>query len=362
MSSFNEWDPLEEVIVGVVDGAAIPAWHTIYRAVLPDPAQVREYDRIAAMQRDGGALPYPPQSVQAANRQLDEFVRILEGEGVVVRRPEAVDHARGFATPAWSVLNGFSAANPRDVLLVVGDEIIEAPMADRGRYFEAWPYRPLLKEYFRAGARWTAAPRPQLLDPLFEPDAEAHAAEDGVRFATTEFEPTFDAADFVRCGRDIFAQRSHVTNESGIAWLQRHLGSGFRIHTVETRCRHPFHIDTTLVPLAPGKMLVNPEFVDVAKLPRILRSWDLLTAPDPDPSPRFLGGAETMSQWVNMNVLSLDEERVVVERSQASTIRALKQWGFKPIPCAFECYYPFMGSFHCATLDVRRRGELRSYF
>ena len=30
------------------------------------------------------------------------------------------------------------------------------------------------------------------------------------RFVTTEFEPCFDAADFIRAGRDVFAQRSQV--------------------------------------------------------------------------------------------------------------------------------------------------------
>ena len=29
-------------------------------------------------------------------------------------------------------------------------------------------------------------------------------------FVTTEFEPCFDAADFIRAGRDIFVQRSQV--------------------------------------------------------------------------------------------------------------------------------------------------------
>lgn len=30
------------------------------------------------------------------------------------------------------------------------------------------------------------------------------------KFVTTEFEPCFDAADFMRAGKDIFAQRSQV--------------------------------------------------------------------------------------------------------------------------------------------------------
>ena len=47
---------------------------------------------------------------------------------------------------------------PRDFLLVIGDELIEAPMAWRSRFFEYRAYRPLLKQYFRQGANWTTAP------------------------------------------------------------------------------------------------------------------------------------------------------------------------------------------------------------
>ena len=62
-----------------------------------------------------------------------------------------------------------------------------------------------------------------------------------------------------------------------------------------------------------------------------------------------------------MNVLMLDERRVVVERRQEPLQDAFADWGFEPVPCSFESCYAFAGSFHCATLDVRRRGELRSY-
>jgi len=30
------------------------------------------------------------------------------------------------------------------------------------------------------------------------------------KYVVTEFEPCFDAADFIRAGKDIFAQKSHV--------------------------------------------------------------------------------------------------------------------------------------------------------
>jgi glycine amidinotransferase len=124
------------------------------------------------------------------------------------------------------------------------------------------------------------------------------------------------------------------------------------------------HIDTTFVPLAPGRVLVNPDYLDVEKLPRMFKSWEVLVAPRPDPvdgSP-LLRLTSMCGDWLSINVLSLDGRRVICERHQHSLIRALREWGFEPIPLPFIHYAPFGGSFHCATLDVRRRGELQSYF
>lgn len=41
-----------------------------------------------------------------------------------------------------------------------------------------------------------------------------HAHAEQGKFVTTEFEPCFDAADFIRAGRDVFAQRSQVWDHS----------------------------------------------------------------------------------------------------------------------------------------------------
>lgn len=355
VNSFNEWDPLEEVIVGDVSGAMHPAWNMINRATLPDFAT----ESRAALESDAGTV-FSAAEVEAAEADLHGFIELLEGESIRVRRPAVIDHGAPYATPAWSVANGFCAANPRDALLAIGDEIIEAPMPDRGRYFEAWAYRPLLLEYFNAGARWTSAPKPRLLDSMFDFDYVEAPEGQGQRYVVGEEEPAFDAADFVRCGRDIVGQLSHVTNLAGVEWIRRHLGEAYSVHLIESRCRQPMHIDTTLVPLAPGRLLVNPEFVDPDGLPAVFAGWDILIAPPP--AERFSGGGRAVvSDWMSINILMLDEQRVVVEERQAPLISALEEWGFDPVPCAFEAYYPFAGSFHCATLDVRRRGGLESY-
>ncbi|MGH3881907.1 MAG: amidinotransferase [Pseudonocardiaceae bacterium] len=354
VSSYSEWQPLEEVIVGSPSGAMIPSWTTVERTTVPPGSE--SLDGIIG--RPG--TPYARELVEPAQRCLEEFIGILTEAGITVRRPDPVDFSASFSTPAWSVGHGWSCANPRDVLLVIGDEIIEAPMPDRGRHYETWAYRCLLKEYSRQGARWVAAPRPQLLDDLYRPGYQVPGPDEDVQWGLTDFEPVFDAADVVRCGRDIFIEQSQVTNPSGIAWLRRHLGDAYRVHEVRPRYRRQMHIDTSLVPLAPGKVMVNPEFLDPDDLPEVFAKWEVLIAPEPEVTPKTAQGV--MSKWSAINVLSLDERRVVVERSQTGLIKALTAWGFEPIPCSFEDYTLFGGSFHCATLDVRRRGECESYF
>ncbi|MDT0492868.1 amidinotransferase [Streptomyces griseus] len=348
VSSYTEWDPLEEVIVGIVDGATFPAWHFSMEPVLP-AGQHETFRRNAGR-------PFPAELIRAARAELEEFTRILEAEGVTVRRPEPIPQHRPYSTGEWAS-TGMYAAMPRDALLVVGDEIIECPMAWRSRHHETLAYRPLLKEYFHGGAKWSSGPKPELRDELYDHEWTDPGDGEPARLVVTEFEPTFDAADFIRCGRDIIAQRSNVTNAFGIEWLRRHLGDRYRVHVLEFDDAHPMHIDATLMPLAPGKLLVHPG--RVRRLPDLFRGWDVLRAPEPvipDTHPLYL-----TSKWINMNVLMLDEQRVVVERQDEPMITALKNWGFTPVPCSFRHFNSFGGSFHCATLDVRRRGGLDSY-
>ncbi|MBN1204931.1 MAG: inosamine-phosphate amidinotransferase 1 [Myxococcaceae bacterium] len=348
--AYNEWDPLEEVIVGVVDHATVPDYDVALRATLPD--------NMYEFFRKNAGRPFPPARIEAAKKDLEELVHLLEAEGVTVRRPDVMDFSQPIATPDFRASNGLYAAMPRDVLLVIGEEIIEAPMAWRSRYFEPMAYRSLIKEYFKKGARWTAAPKPRMADALYDRDFVDPKPGEPMRYAITEFEPTFDAADFVRCGRDIFGQKSNVTNDFGIEWLRRHLGSEYRLHIFEFADTHPMHIDATLMPLAPGKLLINPE--RVPEVPAIFKGWDVLHAPKPifpEEPPLYM-----TSKWINMNILMLDEQRVVVEKSDEPMIAAFKRWGFKPLLCNFRNFNSFGGSFHCATADVRRRGTLQSYF
>jgi glycine amidinotransferase len=347
--SYTEWDPLEEVIVGVIDGAVVPEWDLAVAATMPRSSE--------KLFRKRAGRAFPAEHVALAAEELEGFVRALTNTGVQVVRPDSVSHRRPFATPNWRSPGGLYSAMPRDLLLIVGETVIEAPMAWRSRYFEIDAYRRLLTEYFRRGARWVAAPKPQLLHHWYDPEYDREGPYESGRYLTLEHEPTFDAADFIRCGRDIFVQRSHVTNHLGIEWVARHLGGDYRVHTVEITDASPMHIDASFMPLAPGKLLLNP--LRIRSVPPVLDSWDVRWAPQPALPPDHV--LYMSSAWISMNVLMLDERRVVVEAEETPLIELLEDWGFETLRVPFRNVMRFGGSFHCVTADVRRRGSLRSY-
>lgn len=94
VGSHNEWDPLEEVVVGRLEGATIPSDHPVVSCNVPPWA--------ARLQGLAAGFRYPRFLIERAQEELDGFIALLESLGVTVTRPEAVDHRRRFGTPDWS--------------------------------------------------------------------------------------------------------------------------------------------------------------------------------------------------------------------------------------------------------------------
>lgn len=353
IGSHTEWGTLKEVIVGSPVKAMVPADMRILETVVPS-----QYWELLGELFPGLEGAYPDELVGAAVAEVTEFKNILRGEGVVVHEAEPLEFCRSTQTPFWQVNNSFCCSNPRDSLMIVGDTIIEAPMADRNRIFETYAYRNVLSELSTRGWRWISAPKPALLDSLYQ-DVQRDENALPTRWLINESEICFDGADFIKCGRDLIVTVGHVTNERGIQWLESVIGDEYKIHRLATKNPYAMHIDDNIMPLAPGVLLVNPDYVHVDRLPSFFDNWEKIIAPRPRYTDKNVLGS--LSGWLNINLLSLDEKRVIVEKEQHDTIALLKKKGFQPIPCSFESYYPFIGSFHCATLDVSREGFLDDY-
>ena len=88
--SCNEWDPLEEVIIGTATNARYPFADPSTRlAEFPE----RELDEIPQG-------PFPQHIIDEANEDLETFAAVLKQAGAVVKRPDVLDHAATFSTTA----------------------------------------------------------------------------------------------------------------------------------------------------------------------------------------------------------------------------------------------------------------------
>ncbi|MEV0374407.1 serine/threonine protein kinase [Streptomyces sp. NPDC050636] len=309
-----------------------------------------------------------------ANEQLDNFARLLESHGVRVDRPEPLDFSQAVSTPDWQQDSMFGCMPPRDVLITVGQEILEATMSYRSRWFEYLCYRPILQSLFDADSamRWEAAPKPRLTDRSYRPGfwntynsiTTAQMLE-RVRqndLVLTEAEPLFDAADIARFGKDLFVQLSLVTNRSGHDWLRRHFPD-HRVHMVTFTNTHPLHIDSTWVPLRPGLVLHNGERPADSELIKYfeINDWQVVEAVPPV-SWKHQQRLSFCTPWLAVNMLNLDPHTIFVEADEVRLAEQLSGYDFEVIPVPFRAVAPFGGGLHCATVDIERDGVMEDYF
>ena len=363
VNSWNEWDPLKHVIVGRPDGTMIQA---------PEPAIARDFSKDGVPRGLYG--PLPDDMLAMATEQMDNFSALLEKRGIQVDRPTPVDFSQAVSTPDWTQKTMFGCMPPRDVLLTVGREMLEATMSYRSRWFEYLCYRPLLQRYFQEDPnfRWETAPKPRLTNASYKPDywdeyktwtddQKAQAMRTG-DWILTEIEPLFDAADIARAGKDLFIYHSSVTNAAGISWLRRHFPD-HRLHPLYFRETNPIHIDATFVLLRPGLALSNRQRIPLE--PRMVElfrrnDWQLVACAEP-----ALHGYPPLSfcsRWLSMNILMIDPKTVCVDAQEVKQMEQFDQLGFEVIPVPFGAVSAFGGGLHCATADVYREGKCEDYF
>lgn len=360
--SWNEWDPLKHIIVGVADNCMVPPLEPAVDAKMQLDTEIRDWT----------GKKRPQETIDAANEQLDNFADILRKRGVRVDRPKPLDFTEAQRTPDWDIECMFGCMPPRDLLLTIGNQIVEATMSYRCRWFEYLCYRDLLNRYFDEdpGFRFEAAPKPRLTDASYKMDYKDRTKTDDDRlklvaakdFVTTEVEPLFDAAEVLRCGKDLFVQHGMTANLKGIEWLRRHFPD-HRVHAMNfPGDPYPIHIDCTFIALRPGLALNNPIRKALPEQRKLfdINGWEIVEAAQPahdEPPPLCYS-----SVWLSMNTLMLDPKTIFVEETEVHQMDQLDKLGFEVIPVPFRHAYAFGGGLHCATADVHREGSCEDYF
>jgi hypothetical protein len=142
----------------------------------------------------------------------------------------------------------------------------------------------------------------RLPDELFDQSYRVPKPEETVRYLINEFEPAFDAADFSRCGRDLFVTPQRRDERAQDCWLRRQPRRSGLAHPRGREPMQPAHV-------------YGHHFCAI--------------------------GAGQGAGKAGAGSLPADASARVE---------------------GFLAYGPFAGAFRCATLDTRRRGALEDYF
>ena len=318
-SSTNEWTKLKKVIVGISDGAKVPEIDLSLRTInYADRSDVK----------DVVIGSYPKQVIEESNEDLDIFVSFLESQGVEVLRPN-----RG--NPEY-----YNYC-PRDNVLIHKNITLATPMPIKARHDEWKSFEDYLTN-------------PISIDCTYDDELyDLNCLGDKDILALTEHSPAFDAANIIRANDDILYLVSNTGNKKGAKLLQELLGEEVKVHTLEGVYSY-IHIDSTIAFLREGLMLLNPERIkDKSILPKPFCDWDAIWCPEPVDI-GYHKSYNNASKWINMNLFSINENLVVLEKNQSSLRQELEKYNIECAMLPTRHQRTLGGGFHCVTLDLER--------
>ena len=334
INSHNDWDSLEEIIVGRADFAHIPPVDPSMKNFMYANLSNEEIEKHVGL--------YDRKVLGEANEDLDILSEVLEDCGVVVHRPERqLSHLR-IQTPRWET-TGWHNYCPRDIFLVLGNNIVEVPSVMRSRIFETWSYNKILREAFDDGAAWFSAPKQLIEDSSFD-------FSDLSKPTLMNNEILFDAPNIVRINNDLIFQMSNSGNEKGAEWLQR-MFPEYKIH-IEYDAYSGAHFDSTVIPLREGLVLLNGLRCNQDNYPKFFDDWEKIFFTDIVSTDSEDSGISSDS--IGLNLLSINPNLVIVDENQKPLIEILEQHKIDSIPLYMRHARTLGGGFHCVTLDLKR--------
>jgi N-dimethylarginine dimethylaminohydrolase len=299
--SYNEWDPLRSVVVGRADHANWP---------VNDPVFKLESERTLWKETPVPSGPVPDWIIKEANEDLDQLCSLLKSLNVEVFRPDDFN---------FQTHDGMYNYCPRDRLLVYGDTVVNPAMMYPCRDMELQCYHDIVD----------AAP-----NYLFMPRHE---------------EMTLDAANIARLNDKWIFLESASGNRAAYDWMCKHFPA---VDIELVNFYSGVHIDSTIVPLREGLVLVNGSRITPDNLPRTLRDWEVIYCNHVEEQGFFQ--YPYASKWIALNMLVVNPYTVIVDKDQPMLIDFLEKNQFLVIPMQLRHSRTLGGGFHCVTLDLHR--------
>jgi len=301
ISSYNEWSPLKKIVVGSATDANWP---------VNDPVFAKESEKTTWRESPVPRGPVPERIIEETNEDLDSLVTTLTALGVQVVRPDPLN---------FQIHDGLYNYCPRDRLLVYGSTIVDPAMMYPCRDMELQCYHDIVDSADRY---------------LFMPRNEGFV---------------LDAANVCRLGDKMLFLESASGNRRAYDWLCA------QFHDVEIELCNFYagvHIDSTIVPLREGLVMLNASRVNFDNVPRVFDGWHKIWVNDVVAQDFYQ--YPYASKWIAMNMLVVDPHTVICDRNQTDLIKTLKSYKFEVIPMELRHSRTLGGGFHCVTLDLER--------
>lgn len=302
ISSYNEWDPLKKIVVGKATNANWP---------LLDPVFSKESEKTLWKETPVPSGPVPRWIVEEANDDLQILADTLTQLGVEVVRPTDMN---------FVAHDGMYNYCPRDRLLIHGSTIIDPAMMYPCRDME----RECLWDIIQDADTVIKMPRNQ--------------------------DMVLDAANVLRLGKDkMLFLESASGNKKAYDWLCEQ----FPTVTIEA-CNFysGVHIDSTIVPLREGLVILNSSRVNFDNVPKVFEGWQKVWINDVVAQDFYQ--YPYASKWIALNMLVVNPNTVIVDKNQPALISILESYRFNVIPLELRHSRTLGGGFHCVTLDLVR--------
>ena len=143
-------------------------------------------------------------------------------------------------------------------------------------------------------------------------------------------------------------------NFAGARWLQNVLGHEYRVTTIPKTVYHGSHIDSTIIPLREGLVMLNGARVKEENIPEFMKKWDKLWILDEDIVEQETVVPSICTKWMALNVFSINPELVVCDPDQYTIREKLNQVGIETIGVKLPHGRYLLGGHHCTTLDTIR--------
>ena len=300
ISSRNEWSPLKKIVVGSATDANWP---------VRDPVFSKEAEKTTWKETPVPRGPVSQRIIEETNEDLDRLVTTLMSLGVEVVRPDPLN---------FQTHDGLYNYCPRDRLLVHGSTVIDTAMMYPCRDMELQCYHDILDD-----VEVIHMPRGQGL--------------------------VLDAANVCRLGDQMLFLESASGNRAAYEWLC----AQFPDVTIEL-CNFyaGVHIDSTIVPLREGLVMLNASRVNFDNVPRVFDGWHKIWVNDVVAQDFYK--YPYASKWIAMNMLVVDPHTVICDQNQIELIKTLESYRFNVIPLELRHSRTLGGGFHCVTLDLHR--------